>query len=222
MSTDWRVSFRQNGAGAVMLTQRPVLKWRKATVSACRKRREARRPYRLSPTMGVSNPSGCEGIEGHAGLTVAARQDLKTRDGSFAVCRAHHLPWTVVRVGAEGKTDKAFVVRYRAVEQSYVSFFDVPRFKQLLQLSVRFRVFGDEEHSRGVHVQTVHQERSRGLGKMRMRPAPYGKGVALAGYGKHAGRFIDSSHPFVFVDEFRLMLEVLAVFMCVGFHIQTL
>ena len=58
VSTGWRVSFRQNGAGAVMLTQRPVLKWRKVTVSACRKRREARRPYRLSPTMGVSNPSG--------------------------------------------------------------------------------------------------------------------------------------------------------------------
>ena len=163
-----------------------------------------------------------EGIEGHAGLTVAARQDLKTRDGGFAVYRAHHLPWTVVRVGAEGKTDKAFVVRYRAVEQSYVSFFDVPRFKQLLQLSVRFRVFGDEEHSRGVHVQAVHQERSRGLGKMRTRPAPYGRGIALAGYGKHAGRFIDSSHPFVFVDEFRLVVEMLAVFMCVGFHIQTL
>lgn len=163
-----------------------------------------------------------EGIEGHAGLTVAARQDLKTRDGGFAVYRAHHLPWTVVRVGAEGKTDKAFVVRYRAVEQSYVSFFDVPRFKQLLQLSVRFRVFGDEEHSRGVHVQAVHQERSRGLGKMRTRPAPYGRGIALAGYGKHAGRFIDSSHPFVFVDEFRLVVEMLAVLMCVGFHIQTL
>ena len=63
-----------------------------------------------------------EGIEGHAGLAVAARQDLKTRDGGFAVCRAHHLPWTVVRVGAEGKTDDAFIVRYRAVEQSYVSF----------------------------------------------------------------------------------------------------
>lgn len=97
-----------------------------------------------------------EGIESHAGLAAAARQDLEARDGGFAVCRAHHLPWAVVRVGAEGKTDKAFVVRYRTVEQSDVPFFDVPRFKQLLQLPVRFRVFGNEEHSRGVHVQTVY------------------------------------------------------------------
>ena len=63
-----------------------------------------------------------EGIESHAGLAAAARQDLEARDGGFAVCRAHHLPWAVVRVGAEGKTDKAFVVRYRTVEQSDVPF----------------------------------------------------------------------------------------------------
>ena len=138
------------------------------------------------------------------------------------MCRAHHLPWAVVRVGAEGKTDKAFVVRYRTVEQSDVPFFDVPRFKQLLQLPVRFRVFGNEEHSRGVHVQTVHQERPRGLRKMRTRPTPYGRSIALAGYGKHAGRFVDCNHPFVFVDEFRFVVKVLAAFMGVGFHIQPL
>ena len=84
-----------------------------------------------------------------------------------------------------------------------VAFSDGPVFELGLELLVRFFGQGEQQHTRGVHIEAVDYERSRSCGITLPSPVEDRRSFRFSGDGEHPGRFEDGGYPAIFVQKFR-------------------
>ena len=72
-----------------------------------------------------------------------------------------------------------------------------------LEILVRFFGQGEQQYTRGVHIEAVDDERSRSCGITLPSPVEDRRSFRFSRNGEHPGRFEDGGYPAVFVQELR-------------------
>ena len=142
-------------------------------------------------------------VEGDAGAAVPEFQHFVLRDRRFSVQGIDRLSGTVVEVRSQGEFDTSFRRGYPPLQQGDVAFSDGPVFELGLELLVRFFGQGEQQHTRGVHIEAVDYERSRSCGITLPSPVEDRQSFRFSGDGEHPGRFEDGGYPAIFVQKFR-------------------
>lgn len=142
-------------------------------------------------------------IEGDAGAAVSEFQHFVFRDRRLSVQGIDRLSGTVVEVRSQGKFDTSFRQGYSPLQQGDVAFSDGPVFELGLEILVRFFGQGEQQYTRGVHIEAVDDERSRSCGITLPSPVEDRRSFRFSRNGEHPGRFEDGGYPAVFVQELR-------------------
>ena len=145
------------------------------------------------------------GIESHAGSIVYCIHYFIACNCRLAVFVTDHLQGTVVEVGTEGQTDEAFRFGlWNAFEQGDVAFLHGSSFELFLEQGMGILVLGCQEQAGGGHVEAVNEDRAGGIGVPFLKQGEHGGLTGFAGYGEHAGGFVDHQQEVVFVHRLEL------------------
>ena len=142
-------------------------------------------------------------VEGDAGAAVPEFQHFVLRDRRLSVQGIDRLSGTVVEVRSQGEFDTSFRRGYPPLQQGDVAFSDGPVFELGLEILVRFFGQGEQQYTRGVHIEAVDDERSRSCGITLPSPVEDRRSFRFSRNGEHPGRFEDGGYPAVFVQELR-------------------
>ena len=142
-------------------------------------------------------------VEGDAGAAVPEFQHFVLRDRRLSVQGIDRLSGTVVEVRSQGEFDTSFRRGYPPLQQGDVAFSDGPVFELGLEILVRFFGQGEQQYTRGVHIEAVDDERSRSCGITLPSPVEDRRSFRFSGDGEHPGRFEDGGYPAIFVQKFR-------------------